>query len=231
MKVRVLFALPHKAAIVKWYNRVLVMLSRRFDSRWWHQNHIIITDMEQTRKFLQGTHPFEQIRHPMPHQDMMGEMLAIKHLAVTRSDTHTRGWSKLCLHGHGLHELRSYLDYDGPLEGFDRRYRWSDEIRDDIPHTRAFFDDFRPFEHLRRIRLQWLEPGGYLEPHRDTDHGTDRRVTINIAVNNPPGCEMRFGDTVVPFQAGTMFMIDSTQEHSVHNDSDQARAHLIVDGR
>ena len=29
------------AAIVKWHNRVLVMLSRRFDPRWWH--HIIHT--------------------------------------------------------------------------------------------------------------------------------------------------------------------------------------------
>ena len=26
----------NRAAIVKWYNRVLVMLSRKFDSRWWH---------------------------------------------------------------------------------------------------------------------------------------------------------------------------------------------------
>jgi len=42
---------------------------------------------------------------------------------------------------------------------------------------------------------------------------------------------MRFGDTVVPFEAGTMFMIDATQEHSVYNHSDQARAHLVVDGR
>ena len=25
-----------KAAMVKWHNRALVMLSRRFDSRWWH---------------------------------------------------------------------------------------------------------------------------------------------------------------------------------------------------
>jgi len=185
--------------------------------------------MEQTRKFLQGTHPFEQIRYPMPHQDMMREMLAIKHLAVLRSDPHTRGWSKLVLHGHGLHNLRSHLEYHGPMEGFDRRYRWSDEIVAEIPHTRQFFSHFRPFDHLRRIRLQWLEPGGYLEPH--VDEYPDRRVTINMAVNNPDGCQMRFGDTVVPFEAGTMFMIDATQEHSVYNHSDQARAHLVVDGR
>ena len=199
--------------------------------------------MDQIKQFLQGTHPFEQIHHPMPHQAIMREMLSVKHLAIDSHDQKAqgknkstvyapaKGWSKMCLHGHGIHEVRSYLDYEGPMIGYDKRYRWIDEIRDQIPNTMAFFETFRPFDHLRRIRLQWVEPGGYIEPHRDIEHGTDRKVFVNIAVNNPKGCELRFGDVAVPFEAGSIFMIDNTQKHSVYNASDQSRAHLIVDGR
>jgi hypothetical protein len=187
--------------------------------------------MEQVQRFLtDSTEPFERLACELPHQEIWPEMWALRDLAVVKQEPHSEGWSKLCLHGHGLYELRSYLDYTGAMAGFDRRYRWSDEIRDQIPHTMRFFERFRPFDHLRRIRLQWLAPGGYIRAHRDVDHGTERRITVNIAVNNPEGCEMRFGDRVVPFQAGDAYVLDTTQEHSVHNDSDQHRAHLVLDG-
>ena len=166
----------------------------------------------------------------MPHREIMSEMLALRPLSRRIAAAHTRGWSRLVLYGHGLHEHRSFRDYTGHERGHDQDYHWSPEILDQIPHTRRFFDAWRPFPHLRRIRLQWLEPGGHILPHRDLLPGVDRRCSVNAAVNNPPGCEMRFGDRVVPFRAGDVFMIDPTQEHQVHNGSDQARAHLLLDG-
>ena len=186
--------------------------------------------MEQVDQFLQGTHPFQGMEVRMPHREIMTEMLAIRHLSRPITAAHSVGWSRLVLYGHGLHEHRSFRDYTGRMQGYDRRYHWSREILDQTPHTRRFFEGFRPFAHLRRIRLQWLEPGGHILPHTDPLEGVDRRCSVNLAVNNPAGCEMRFGDQVVPFQAGTAFMIDPTQEHQVHNHGDQARAHLLLDG-
>jgi hypothetical protein len=195
-----------------------------------HPTTIKYPHMEQVKRFLQGTHAFQQLEVAMPHREIMTEMLAIRSLARDIEAPHSRGWSRLVLYGHGLHEHRSFRDYTAPWQGYDRHYRWSDEIREQIPHTRRFFRTFTPFPHLRRIRLQWLEPGGHILPHTDPLGGVDRRVSVNIAVNNPPGCEMHFGDHRVPFQPGTAFMIDPTQEHQVHNQSSQARAHLLLDG-
>ena len=44
-----------KAAIVKCYNRVLVMLSRRLDSRWWHHT---ITQSQKEPHVPTGLSPF-----------------------------------------------------------------------------------------------------------------------------------------------------------------------------
>jgi hypothetical protein len=186
--------------------------------------------MTEIETFLQGTHPFQRMRVSVPHQEIMAEMLALRPLARPIVAAHSRGWSRLVLYGHGLHEHRSYRDYTGQMRGHDRLYRWSPEIQQQIPHTREFFRSFTPFAHLRRIRLQWLEPGGHILPHTDPVQGEHRRVSVNMAINNPAGCEMLFGDQRVPFQPGTAFMIDPTQEHQVHNRSDQARAHLLLDG-
>jgi hypothetical protein len=66
-------------------------------------------------------------------------------------------------------------------------------------------------------------------PHTD---GPGRIFSpLNIAINNPVGCEFIFKNKgSVPFVAGTGMVIDVAREHIVINDSDEPRYHIIVHG-
>ncbi len=74
-----------------------------------------------------------------------------------------------------------------------------------------------------------LEAGGYIMPHTD---GKGRIFgPFNIAINNPEGCQFAFkNDGIVPFKQGRGVFLDLGREHSVWNNSNEDRYHLIVHG-
>ena len=75
-----------------------------------------------------------------------------------------------------------------------------------------------------------LEPGGYIEPHQDRKDTEKRLSVCNISLNNPDGCKFVFKDHgIVPFEnKGSAFLMDISNVHAVHNDSDQPRIHMII---
>jgi hypothetical protein len=74
-----------------------------------------------------------------------------------------------------------------------------------------------------------LEPGGYILPHHDYDE--PRLTAVNIAINNPRGCEFRMmNHGVIPFSTGRAIMLDLSHDHWVINASDQPRLHIIFHG-
>ena len=76
----------------------------------------------------------------------------------------------------------------------------------------------------------WLDPGAVIEIHRDNN--TPMLYPVNIALNNPDGCRFRMknrGD--VPFvDSGRACLVDVSNLHSVWNNSDTPRIHIIVHG-
>jgi len=135
-------------------------------------------------------------------------------------------WQSLTLHGIDMNKTMhcDAYDYDSVEEA---NYHWT-ELCDLVPNIAKFCQSL-PYNFFDRVRIMKVGPGGYIMPHSD---GKQRMFgPLNIAINNPEGCEFVFENKgVVPFKAGTGFVVDVSNRHIVINNSDEARYHLILLG-
>ena len=75
-----------------------------------------------------------------------------------------------------------------------------------------------------------LAPGGFINPH--VDMKKPLLYAINIALNNPTGCNFRMlNKGNVPFQIERACAVDTSNKHSVWNNSNETRYHIIVHGK
>lgn len=137
-----------------------------------------------------------------------------------------KGWQSLTLHGIDPHKTEHYTKY-GFTNLESAGYRWT-EVCDRVPNLQKFLSSL-PYRVFDRVRIMRLAPGGYIMPHTD---GPGRIFSpLNIAINNPQGCEFVFkGAGIVPFKAGRGMILDVAREHIVINRSNEARYHIIVHG-
>jgi len=136
------------------------------------------------------------------------------------------GWQSLTLHGIDKHKTEHYTKY-GFTSLEEAGYHWTD-ASEQVPNLTKFLQSL-PYKLFDRVRIMRLAPGGYVMPHTD---GPGRIFSpLNIAINNPEGCEFIFKNKgVVPFSPGYGMVIDVAKEHIVRNDSDEPRYHIIVHG-
>ena len=71
-----------------------------------------------------------------------------------------------------------------------------------------------------------LEPGGYIEPHTDTNHKV--LGAVNFAISNPKECVWHWNEGTLNFLPGDGYAVNISYTHSVRNNSNQDRYHLIV---
>jgi hypothetical protein len=143
-------------------------------------------------------------------------------------DDYGMGWKSLTIHGlnEDTQSLNSYgEDRNETLEKLD--WTW---VADEVPTIKKFLTDVWPAEYLNRVRLMLLEPGGYILPHQDRPSDQKRLSVCNISLNNPEGCEFIFENHgVVPFEdKGGAFLMDISNKHSVYNNSNKPRIHMII---
>ena len=142
-----------------------------------------------------------------------------------------RGWSSLCIHGEAWDKTQNW-DYNPGNEGktFDQiKFDWCPEVTERCPETYRYFRDVFPETPWQRTRFMLLEPGGYIQPHQDR---TENYLNpMNIALNNPKGCEFRMkGHGTVPFTDHSACLVDIGNIHSVWNNSNTPRIHIISHG-
>ena len=159
----------------------------------------------------------------VPAQTILSEIQNIKHLLVDHRDDYAEhsGWSSFCLHGKAHNATREDEYYND-----DRPYIWTPEAVELMPQTVEFFKKW-PAEKFARLRVMRLAPGGWISVHRDAN--IKSLTPINIAITQPSGCSFvmeHHGS--VPFAIGTAMLLDVSNLHTVFNNSDQDRWHLIV---
>jgi len=153
--------------------------------------------------------------------------LARHHLANYR-ESESSGWSSVALHGQGEN---TYTDPNATWTD----YSWT-KLSQQTPHIKSFWQHF-PFENLARIRFMGVEPGGHVGKHADfpPSHVTDIldfMIPVNVAIIHSDLCFMELtGKGKVPFKAGKAFIVNIRNEHTVINNSDITRIHLIAHGR
>jgi hypothetical protein len=153
-----------------------------------------------------------------------------------RGDTHP-GWNSCCIHGIDVDKTGAWSNY-GYTKEEDVPYKWT-SVSEQTPNIKTFWEKF-PYERYRRIRFMALEPGGRISPHSDAPGRLpgennldmlDFGVPINVAVVHPENCHMTLeGHGTVPFEEGKAFIINIRNVHSVVNNSDVRRIHLISHG-
>lgn len=97
-------------------------------------------------------------------------------------------------------------------------------------YRRVVLADLAPFafalDHFAPIHdawLSWIDPGGFIVPHRDAAPWHERwQVPIATAGTFTMGTEFAPTD-------GQAFQVRHWEPHSVRNDTDRPRIHLVID--
>lgn len=198
---------------------------------------ILNSDFDIYQWIINDSHfPYWEVPLDIPYQEMYNEIVQLKDLFIThRSNDPTQGgyshdgWSSLTIHGISSgHTMNwdSYPEYKALGDEEKVPYKWT-EVSELTKITTKFLKEYFPHQKYTRVRFMKLAPGGYILPHRDREKKL--LYPINIALNNPEGCEFVMEDMgVVPFKPGKGFMLDLSNRHIVWNRSDEERIHLII---
>ena len=153
-----------------------------------------------------------------------------KHYVPHRSHEKHKGWASLVIHGISSVHTESTHTYD--FTDANAPWRWTD-IADLCPTITNFFKTQFDYKKYYRIRIMKLSPGGYIWPHKDSIHINENHIgPVNIALNNPEGCKF-FMDNIgyLPWKPGRAIKLNLYNVHSVYNDSNEDRYHIIVHGQ
>jgi quercetin dioxygenase-like cupin family protein len=80
-----------------------------------------------------------------------------------------------------------------------------------------------------RAVLTQLRPGGTIHPHIDDRLYWLLRDRYHLVVKSSAGSYFKAGGEEVRMQEGELWWFDPTVTHSVHNDSDEWRIHIVAD--
>jgi len=101
------------------------------------------------------------------------------------------------------------------------------EIAEHCPVTVNWLKTVFPSNQFGRVRFMLLEAGGFISPHIDSPVSIPEPV--NVALTNPEECNWIWGDgDILHFPPGTAYAMNISYEHSVYNNSDEDRYHLII---
>ena len=93
-----------------------------------------------------------------------------------------------------------------------------------IQQIMASFD-----EVFGRSRLMRLEPGFDVPPHIDINYHWYNRVRVHIPITTTEQVLFYCNDRHVHMGAGECWIFNSWMEHTVRNESDKTRVHLVLD--
>jgi hypothetical protein len=162
----------------------------------------------------------------LPYAEMLAEARSLRHRFVVHRKGCGRGWLSLCVHGTSAEQTDAPSVYG--LTDEETVYDWTD-IQDQCPVTVDAFKNLFHYVHYMRVRFMLVEPGGYITPHVDANNYVFGAV--NISLNNPEGCSLVTECGTVPFRStGSAMFLNTSYQHTVWNNSNEDRIHMIVHG-
>jgi hypothetical protein len=164
---------------------------------------------------------------PYPHEEMLKEARALSNRFVPHRDKISQGWESLTLHGLGEDKTGSWEDY-GYQHGGDagRDMFWTNAAQE-CPVTMNFLLNNFPSKQYGRIRFMKLKPGGYIGLHSDSSYPLIEN--INLVLNNPKDCVWKWNDeSIVDMKPGVAYGMNVHYSHSVINNSNEDRYHMII---
>lgn len=181
------------------------------------------------REYLVSNAKCLKLNIEVPYEEMAKEAAALRDKFIPyRSSYKTSGWHSLPIVGKSSKDpyaWNQYKEYSNARDAaFDMHFT---EIADHCPVTVNWLKTIYPSNSYGRVRFMLLEAGGYIEPHRDTEHSI--LGAVNVALTHPKECIWNWGDgSTMQFEPGDAYAMNISYEHSVINNSNEDRYHLIV---
>ncbi len=181
------------------------------------------------REYFESDGKYLKLDIDMPREEMLAEAFAlIDKFTPHRSDDYSHnGWESLTIHGLGAYKHENFDTY-GYKNGKEasKDYVWT-EIADKCPTTTKWLKEVFPCNKYGRVRFMLLRAGGKIDLHKDSS--VKLIENINVALNNPKGCKWIWGDgEELIMEEGGTYAMNLYYEHSVVNDSNEDRMHMII---
>lgn len=184
--------------------------------------------MFEGREYLVSSAKYLKLNLEVPHELMLQEAKQLRDkFIVYRSSYENNGWHSLPIVGKSSQDPYAWDQYNyTSARAAAPDMQWT-EIADLCPVTTNWLKTIYPSSSYGRVRFMLLEAGGGIGFHKDTEHSI--LGAINIALNNPNGCKWHWKDgTSLQFNPGDAYAMNISYEHSIRNDSNEDRYHMIV---
>jgi hypothetical protein len=183
------------------------------------------------REYLLTSNKYMKLDLSIPHEQMYIEAKNLRDLYIPYYPTSFNKW--YCLPIKGIDADNPFHWQGGPNKGkyksandFASHVKWT-KISEMCPITTEWLKTVYPSNSLGRVRFMLLEAGGSLGYHTDND--VNLFGNINIALNNPIGCKWLWLDgESLEFNPGDIYTINTSYKHSVVNESEEDRYHIII---
>lgn len=159
-------------------------------------------------------------------KNLKNEIMSKIFLAVDHREEEGKGWKSLTLHGYSSLMTDSDDFYRDMGLDLPEKKDWT-SVSKFFPKTKEWILKNIPFDNYGRIRIMIVEPGGCVLPHRDFEHGS-LLAGINVAINHPLGVEYLIDGKSINWNEGDSRLIDIGSIHSISNNSNFPRVHLII---
>ena len=165
----------------------------------------------------------EKVELNVPVTTIYNEIQNIKKLLNLHRSDSGLGWKAFCIHGQSASRTKEESYYSNFLG-----YRWTDEAIQHMPKTIQWLKTLG-YKKFQRVRVMCLEPKGFINLHKDQNHSG--LGAVNVAINNPKECKFYLQNHgILDFSPGTAYSLDLSNFHTVINNSDVPRYHIIIHG-
>ena len=100
-----------------------------------------------------------------------------------------------------------------------------------MPSIAALVERYAEGREIGRVVVAALRPGGRIKPHRDEGAYADAHTRVHLSLTSSPECLFTCAGETITMPTGTAWEFNHHEIHSVVNDSDEARIHIIADYR
>lgn len=160
----------------------------------------------------------------VPVKKVFEEIQSIKKYLVSHRSDQGLGWRSFCIHGQAYDRTKEKSHYNDFLG-----YNWTAEALEHMPTTVEWLKSLG-YKSFYRVRVMCLLPKSFINVHKDQNHS--ELGAVNVAINNPKECKFYLQNHgVLEFAPGTAYELNLVNYHSVVNNSNVPRYHIIIHGK
>ena len=166
----------------------------------------------------------KEVNLHVPVKEVFEEIQSVKKYLVSHRSDSGLGWRSFCIHGQSYKRTKEdnyYPDFLG--------YDWTPEAIKHMPVTVKWLKSLG-YKSFSRVRVMCLLGKSFINLHKDSNHS--ELGAVNVAINNPKDCKFYLQNHgVLEFNPGTAYELNLVNYHTVVNNSNVPRYHIIIHGK